>query len=72
MGSIVMDGVRVGAQSLVAAGALVAPGTQIPPRSLVIGAPARIKRPLNDEEVAGLEVFWKNYIEYTRAYKSDE
>lgn len=72
MGSIVMDGARVGAQSLVAAGALVAPGTQIPPRSLVIGAPARIKRPLTDEEVAGLEVFWKNYIEYTRVYKSDE
>ncbi len=72
MGSIVMDGVRVGAHSLVAAGALVAPGTQIPPRSLVIGAPARIKRSLSDEEVAGLEVFWKNYIEYTRAYKSDE
>jgi carbonic anhydrase/acetyltransferase-like protein (isoleucine patch superfamily) len=72
MGSIVMDGARVGSQSLVAAGALVAPGTQIPPRSLVIGAPARVKRPLTDEEVAGLEVFWKNYIEYTKAYKSDE
>jgi carbonic anhydrase/acetyltransferase-like protein (isoleucine patch superfamily) len=70
MGSIVMDGVRVGAESLVAAGALVAPGTQIPPRSLVIGAPARIKRPLGDEEVAGLNVFWQNYIEYTKQYKS--
>ena len=68
MGSIVMDGVRVGAQSLVAAGALVSPGTQIPPRSLVMGAPARIKRPLTDEEVAGLDVFWNNYIEYTRVY----
>jgi carbonic anhydrase/acetyltransferase-like protein (isoleucine patch superfamily) len=67
-----MDGARIGARSLVAAGSLVAPGTQVPPRSLVIGAPARIKRPLTDEEVAGLEVFWKNYIEYTRMYRSDE
>jgi carbonic anhydrase/acetyltransferase-like protein (isoleucine patch superfamily) len=71
MGSIVMDGARVGAQSLVAAGALVAPGTQIPPRSLVMGSPARVKRPLTEQEVAGLEVFWKNYIEYTKMYKSD-
>lgn len=69
IGAIVMDGVRVGANSLVAAGSLVAPGTQIPPRSFVIGTPARIKRQLSDEEVAGLEVFWKNYIEYTKQYK---
>jgi len=68
IGSIVMDGVRVGARSLVAAGSLVTPGTQIPPRSLVMGAPARVRRPLTDEEVAGLEVFWKNYIGYTRQY----
>ena len=68
MGSIVMDDVHIGAQSLVAAGALVSPGTRIPPRSLVIGVPAKVKRPLTDEEVAGLDVFWKNYIEYTRVY----
>ncbi len=72
MGSIVMDAVRVGEKSLVAAGSLVAPGTIIPPRSLVIGAPARVKRPLTDEEVAGLDVYWNNYIEYTKQYKSGD
>ena len=71
MGSIVMDGVRVGAQSLVAAGSLLSPGTQVPPRSLVMGVPARVKRPLTDEEVAALNVYWQNYIEYTRAYKEE-
>ena len=71
IGSIVMDGVRVGANSLVAAGSLLAPGTQIPPRSFVIGTPARIKRPLSDDEVVGLEVFWKNYTELMKHYKSD-
>ena len=70
IGSIVMDGVRVGASSLVAAGALLSPGTQIPPRSLVMGVPARVKRPLTDEEVAGLNVFWQNYTELTKFYKS--
>src|SRR5213083_1225784 len=72
IGSIVMDGVRVGAQSLVAAGSLLSPGTQIPPRSLVMGIPARVKRPLMDEEVAGLEVFWKNYVGYIEMYKEEE
>ncbi len=71
IGSIVMDAVRVGARSLIAAGSLLTPGTQIPPRSLVMGAPARVKRRLTDEEVAGLEIFWKNYIEFTRAYKAE-
>src|SRR5919199_1555776 len=72
IGSIVMDGVRVGSQSLVAAGSLLTPGTQIPPRSLVMGAPARVKRRLTDEEVAGLEVFWKNYVGYIEMYKSEK
>jgi carbonic anhydrase/acetyltransferase-like protein (isoleucine patch superfamily) len=69
IGAILMDGVRIGAQSLVAAGSLVPPGTQVPPRSLVMGQPARVKRPLTEEEVAGLEVYWKNYIEYTKVYR---
>lgn len=71
MGSIVMDGVRVGAQSLVAAGALLSPGMQIPPRSLVMGVPAKVKRPLTDEEVAGLDQFWKNYLEYKAVYEEE-
>src|ERR687884_248383 len=71
IGSIVLDDVRVGSQSLVAAGSLISPGTIIPPRSLVMGIPARVKRPLTDEEVADLEVFWKNYVEYTRLYREE-
>jgi len=71
IGSIVLDDARVGAQSLVAAGSLISPGTTIPPRSLVMGMPARVKRPLTDEEVAGLELFWKNYVEYTRLYLNE-
>ena len=71
IGAIVMDGARVGAESLVAAGSLVSPGTVIPPRSLVMGVPAKVKRPLTDEEAAGLAHFWKNYVEYTKEYKNE-
>jgi carbonic anhydrase/acetyltransferase-like protein (isoleucine patch superfamily) len=71
IGSIVLDDARVGAQSLIAAGSLISPGTIIPPRSLVMGIPARVKRPLTDEEVIGLDAFWKNYVEYVSKYKSE-
>ncbi len=71
IGSIVLDDVHVGSQSLVAAGCLLAPGTIIPPRSLVMGAPATVKRPLTDEEVAGLDLFWQNYVEFTKKYRSE-
>ena len=71
MGSIVMDDARIGAESIVAAGALVSPGTVVPPRSLVLGVPAKVKRQLTDEEVAGLAQFWKNYVEYTKEYKEE-
>jgi carbonic anhydrase/acetyltransferase-like protein (isoleucine patch superfamily) len=68
IGSIVLDDARVGAHSLVAAGSLISPGTIIPPRSLVMGAPARVKRPLTEDEVAGLELFWQNYVHYSKIY----
>lgn len=71
IGAIVLDDARIGARSLVAAGALVTPGTVVPPRSLVVGAPARIKRPLTDEEVRLYQVNWKNYIEYSKTYMND-
>lgn len=72
IGSILLDDVRVGSHSIVAAGAVISPGTLIPPRSLVMGVPAKVKRALTDEEVAGLEVFWKNYVEYTKIYKEEQ
>ena len=72
IGAIVLDDVRVGTQSLVAAGSLISPGTIIPPHSLVMGSPARVKRALSDEEIAGLDMFWKNYVEYTRMYRSQQ
>src|SRR6266851_2783666 len=70
IGSIVLDDARVGAQSLVAASSLISPCTIIPPRSLVMGIPARVKRPLTAEEVTGLDAFWKNYVEYVPKYKN--
>lgn len=72
IGSILLDDVRVGHHSLVAAGAMVSPGTIIPPHSLVMGFPARVKRALTAEEVAGLDIFWQNYVECTQVYRDEQ
>src|SRR5438132_1861901 len=71
IGSIVLDDARVGAQSLVAAGSLISPGTIIPRRSLVMGLPAKVKRPLTEEEVVGLDLYWQNYVQYARLYREE-
>jgi len=56
MNAVVMDKAVVGAESIVGAAAFVKAGMVIPPRSLVLGAPARVMREVTDEELA-----WKSY-----------
>ena len=62
MGATVLDGAVIGAQSLVGANALVTPGTRIPPGSLVVGAPAVVKRALSPAERAGLRHWAEKYV----------
>ena len=69
IGSILLDGVRVGRNSLVAAGSLVTPRTLIPPGSLVMGSPAKVKRPLTEAELTDLPKFWQNYTSIIDRYK---
>jgi len=69
IGAVLLDGVRIGAQSLVAAGSLVTPGTIIPPQSLVMGSPARVKRELTADELACLERSWRNYVDLKNRYR---
>ncbi len=72
IGSIILDGARIGSRSLIAAGSLVTPGTVIPPESLVMGAPAKVKRPLTPEELENLSRSWRNYVELGRLYRSEQ
>lgn len=68
MGSRVLDGARVGALALIGAGALVGEGMEIPPRTLAVGVPARVKRDLRMDEIARLEQSWRHYVEYKGKY----
>src|SRR3954451_17436903 len=68
MGARVLDGAVVGECALVAAGAVVSEGMRVPPRTLVAGVPAKVKRDLNDAEIARLEMSWRHYIETKEKY----
>ncbi len=70
MGAIVMNGAVIGAGSMVAAGALVTAGTTIPPRSLVVGAPAKVRRGTTDEELAGIRLNAGFYAELRQQHAS--
>lgn len=72
MGSILMDGVEVGEHCLVGAGSLLTEGMVIPPRSLVVGRPAKVKRALTEEEVGLLEKSADNYLLYKTWYEKEE
>ena len=62
MNAVIMDNAVVGESSIVAASAFVKAGAEIPPRSLAAGMPAKVIRPLSDEEIA-----WK--VDGTRTYQ---
>ncbi|OPY72172.1 MAG: putative acetyltransferase [Syntrophorhabdus sp. PtaU1.Bin058] len=51
IGAIVLNGAEIGEESIVAAGSVVSPRSTIPPRSLAIGIPAKVVRPLTDEDI---------------------
>lgn len=65
MNAVVMDRAQIGESSIVAAMSFVREGTIIPPRSLVVGAPARVVRPLREEELAWKQQGTREYQELT-------
>ena len=71
MGAVVMNGAIVGEDSLVAAGALVSENTIVPPRSLVLGVPAKVKRELSAQQVASLLENSAGYTELAERYRID-
>ena len=68
MGAILLNGVRVGAESIVAAGSMLPENLQVPPRSLVMGSPAQVRRQLVDPEIALIRSYAGNYVRYRLDY----
>lgn len=68
MNATLLDGCQIGARCLVAAGAVVTPRTVIPPGSMVVGAPARVLRPLSATEQASLKGWAEKYLAVSAAH----
>lgn len=70
MGAILLNGVHVEPDSVIAAGTLLTEGTRIPSRSLVMGRPGKVKRQLSEEEVAEIRWYSDVYVRYRLDYMS--
>jgi carbonic anhydrase/acetyltransferase-like protein (isoleucine patch superfamily) len=68
MGAILLNGAHVGAGSIVAAGALVTEGMKVPPKSLVMGSPGKVKRLLTQAEAAEIQLYADRYVGYRLDY----
>jgi carbonic anhydrase/acetyltransferase-like protein (isoleucine patch superfamily) len=68
MQAVVLDGAEIGDQCLIGAGSLVTQRTKIPPRSLVLGSPAKVIRPLKENELASLRESAAKYVAVARAH----
>ncbi|MDA8132871.1 MAG: gamma carbonic anhydrase family protein [Elusimicrobia bacterium] len=68
MGAVLME-CEVGEYCLIAAGSVVTPGTKVPPRSMVMGAPAKVRRQLTEEECEGLRKSERTYIRLAAKYR---
>jgi carbonic anhydrase/acetyltransferase-like protein (isoleucine patch superfamily) len=71
MGAIVLNQARIGAGSIVAAGAVVLEGTVVPPHSLYMGFPAKLKRLLNEGDHQFIDAHTRNYLKYKERYLAE-
>ena len=73
MGAIMLNGARIGAHCLVGAGALLTEGKTFPDRSLIVGAPARATRTLDEAAIkmiaAGADIYVRRFKQYAKGLK---
>jgi carbonic anhydrase/acetyltransferase-like protein (isoleucine patch superfamily) len=70
MKAVVMNGARIGRGSIVAVGSIVTEGTEIPPGSVALGQPAKVKRQATEQDVARIRHAAEHYIEAGRVYRN--
>jgi gamma-carbonic anhydrase len=72
IGAIVLNGAKIGRGAVVAAGALVPEGMEVPSNALVMGTPAKVKRPVTPEEQVRFRQNCDNYVRITAIYKEEQ
>jgi carbonic anhydrase/acetyltransferase-like protein (isoleucine patch superfamily) len=72
MGAILLGRTRIGQECLIAAGAVVPPGMHVPDRTLVVGVPGKVARPLNDEDFKYMRWLTGHYVRLAERYTLEE
>lgn len=72
MGARVLNNVRVGSGSIIAAGAVVPENTVVPPRTLWAGVPAKLRRAITDADFERIQQYATNYLDYVSFFKEEE
>jgi len=71
MGATLLDKAVIGEYSIVAAGSVVSPNKVFPPRSMIMGVPAKVVRALNENEIEMLNLHYKSYVKYASEFKDE-
>jgi len=71
IGAIVLNGARIGRRCIVGAGALVTMGKEFPDGVLIVGAPAKVMRPLTPDEIARLATSADQYVAQQRRHRGE-
>jgi carbonic anhydrase/acetyltransferase-like protein (isoleucine patch superfamily) len=71
IGAIVLSGARVGAGAIVGAGSVVLEGMRVPPRTLVVGAPARVVRKVTAKDLTYIRRWVAKYVQLAKQYGKD-
>lgn len=68
MGAILLSGTEIGDESIAAAGSLVTEGKKFPPRSLIMGSPARVVREVSEEQLERVRMICRRYHDLAADY----
>jgi len=68
MGAIILDGAVIGRESIVGAGSVVTPGKHFPPRSLIMGTPAKVVKEVSESQIQDLQASWRRYVALKNEY----
>jgi carbonic anhydrase/acetyltransferase-like protein (isoleucine patch superfamily) len=71
IGAVILNGAKIGMGSVIAAGAVVPEGAEVPALSMVMGVPAKVKRPVTEEERERLRLNAEHYVEAARIYRDE-
>lgn len=70
IGAIVLSGVRIGKESIIGAGSVVLEGSKIPPRSLVVGTPAKVVRQVTEKDLKYVRHWAQKYVRLAAEYRT--